>query len=208
MSKCIMVFVSAVLTALPVVASSTRPSQAEPLSNSCITKPDSDPPPGSHWYYNTDRQRDRQCWYVRQEGAKVRAGQEILPVPLPPPKPRSLAIVDAPIKDASVEAALAEAKPESTLISLLSIPWFDLPTTTGSMSREPGMISSYEDEDEDEDITKAPRDDLPLIQPTIAEASDPGPSPARAVLAVFALALLLSSIVAGLVARLSRCSPA
>jgi hypothetical protein len=145
---------------------------------------------------------------VRQEGAKVRAGQEILPVPLPPPKPRSLAIVDAPIKDASAEAALAEAKPESTLISLLSIPWFDLPTTTGSMSREPGMISSYEDEDEDEDITKAPRDDLPLIQPTIAEASDPEPSPARAVLAVFALALLLSSIVAGLVARLSRCSPA
>jgi hypothetical protein len=143
---------------------------------------------------------------VRQEGAKVRAGQEILPVPLPPPKPRSLAIVDAPIKDASAEAALAEAEPESTLISLLSIPWFDLPTTTGSMSREPGMISSYEDEDED--ITKAPRDDLPLIQPTIAEASDPGPLPARAVLAVFALALLLSSIVAGLVARLSRSSPA
>ena len=33
-----------------------------------------------------------------QEGAKVRAGQEILPVPLPPPKPRSLAIVDADVK--------------------------------------------------------------------------------------------------------------
>jgi hypothetical protein len=80
------------------------------------------------------------------------------------------------------------------------------------MSREPGMMSSYSDEDENENviITKAPREDLPLIQPTIAEASDPAiePLPVRAVLAVFALALFLSSIVAGLVARLSRSSPA
>jgi hypothetical protein len=208
MSKCMMVFVSAVLTALPVVTSSTRPGHAEPSSNSCITKPDFDPPPGSHWYYNTDRETDRQCWYLRQEGAKVRAGQEILPVPLPPPKPRSLAIVDASIKDASAEAALAEAEPENTPMSPLLVHWFDVPTTTGSISREPGIISSYGDEDENENVTKAPRDDLPLIQPSIAEPSDPEPLPARAVLAIFALALLLSSIVTGLVARLSRKSPA
>jgi hypothetical protein len=199
--------ISAVLTALLVVTFSTSLSHAESLPNSCIAKPNSDPPPGSHWYYNTDPETDRQCWYLRQDGAKVRLAQEIKRIPLPPPKPRSLAIVDAPIKDAS-----AEAEPESTLTSLLSIPWFDIPTTTGSMSREPGMMSSYSDEDENENvlITKAPREDLPLIQPTIAEASDPAiePLPVRAVLAVFALALFLSSIVAGLVARLSRSSPA
>ena len=187
MSKCMMVFVSAVLSVVLVATSST--SHAERLSNSCIAKPNSDPPPGSHWYYTTDRETDRQCWYLRQEGAKVRAGQEILPVPLPPPKPRSLAIVDAPIKDASAEGALAESEPENARTSPLSIHWLDLPTATGSMSRQLGMISSYGDEDEN--VTKAPRDDLPLIQPTIAEASDPAgePLPARAALTVFALAL-------------------
>jgi hypothetical protein len=198
MPKRMIVFVSAVLSAVLVATSST--SHAERLSNSCIAKPNSDPPPGSHWYYNTDPETDRQCWYLRQEGAKVRLAQEIQRIPLPPPKPRSLAIVDAPIKDAS-----AEAEPESTLTSLLSIPWFDLPTTTGSMSREPGMISSYGDEDENENenenenVTKAPREDLPLIQPTIAEASDPAiePLPARAVLAVFALASAISFIDCG-----------
>jgi hypothetical protein len=31
----------------------------------CLTEPNRDPPPGSHWYYRGDRTNDRKCWYLR-----------------------------------------------------------------------------------------------------------------------------------------------
>jgi hypothetical protein len=31
----------------------------------CLTEPNRDPPPGSHWYYRGDRANDRKCWYLR-----------------------------------------------------------------------------------------------------------------------------------------------
>ena len=47
--------------------------RASRAADDCITKPNAAPPQGSHWYYRTDRTTQRQCWYLKPEGEKVRA---------------------------------------------------------------------------------------------------------------------------------------
>ena len=39
-------------------------------SDECLTEPDAKSPQGSHWYYYTDRESHRKCWYVRRARAK------------------------------------------------------------------------------------------------------------------------------------------
>jgi hypothetical protein len=58
-----------VLTVIASFAASTSTVRA---ANECITKPNSQPPQGQHWYYQTDRESKRQCWYLGPEGATVR----------------------------------------------------------------------------------------------------------------------------------------
>jgi hypothetical protein len=41
-------------------------------ADECIVRPNSQPPQGQHWYYRTDRESKRQCWYLGPEGATVR----------------------------------------------------------------------------------------------------------------------------------------
>jgi hypothetical protein len=37
----------------------------------CIEAPSSPPPQGSHWYYRTDRVKQRKCWYLGPEGKRI-----------------------------------------------------------------------------------------------------------------------------------------
>ena len=37
-------------------------------ADDCITAPNSAGPKGSHWYYKTDRQKRRKCWFLRPPG--------------------------------------------------------------------------------------------------------------------------------------------
>jgi hypothetical protein len=39
----------------------------------CLAAPNSPAPPGSHWYYRSDRSTQRKCWYVRPEDRQDRA---------------------------------------------------------------------------------------------------------------------------------------
>src|SRR5262245_40750254 len=38
----------------------------------CIAAPNSAAPEGSHWYYRTDREKRRKCWYIAREDRTVR----------------------------------------------------------------------------------------------------------------------------------------
>ncbi len=38
-------------------------------ADDCLSAPASEPPPGSHWYYRTDRAKGRKCWFLRTLGA-------------------------------------------------------------------------------------------------------------------------------------------
>src|ERR1051325_722904 len=41
-------------------------------ADECIVKPNAKPPQGQHWYYRTDRETNRQCWYLGPEGGSTR----------------------------------------------------------------------------------------------------------------------------------------
>lgn len=46
-----------------VVGGIARPGTA--FAADCVTAPNSAAPPGSHWYYRTDRTQQRKCWFLR-----------------------------------------------------------------------------------------------------------------------------------------------
>ena len=194
MQKWMIAFTSAILVIILAALSSTRLSYAERSTTTCVAKPGFDPPAGSHWYYSTDQ--GHHCWFLKMEGAKVVMRQEVQPIPLPPRKPASLVIAETPVEDAAAEARSGEP-PQ---IGPNSMPWPDAPETTGSFSRK-FALASYPDAN----VTIALPDDVPRIRPAVMEApvSNAESLPASAVILVFAGALLLASIVVGLVRRLS-----
>jgi hypothetical protein len=195
------VFTSAMLAILLAVTCSTRLSHAERLSSICVAKPHLDPPLGSHWYSSKDPETGRQCWFLKVEGSKAILRQ-VAPIPLPRSKPGTTVIAEIPVEDTPAEAKLTNATPgENELVAPF---WFSV--TTGSYSPEHVPVISVADGN----VTKALRDDVPRIPPAVAEASVPAadPLPARAILTVFAGALLFASIVAGLVRGLSGGTPA
>ncbi len=57
-----------------VVASFAASTGTVRAADECIVKPNAQPPQGQHWYYRTDRDSNRQCWYLGPEGLGVRTG--------------------------------------------------------------------------------------------------------------------------------------
>jgi hypothetical protein len=41
-------------------------------SDECLAGPNRSPPEGMHWYYRVDRETHRKCWYLGEQGTKVR----------------------------------------------------------------------------------------------------------------------------------------
>jgi hypothetical protein len=57
---------------LSVIASFAASTSTVRAADECIVEPNSQPPQGQHWYYQTDRESKRQCWYLGPEGATLR----------------------------------------------------------------------------------------------------------------------------------------
>jgi hypothetical protein len=57
---------------LSVVASFAASTSTVRAADKCIVKPNSQPPQSQHWYYRTDRESNRQCWYLGPEDSSVR----------------------------------------------------------------------------------------------------------------------------------------
>ena len=86
--------------------------RASRAADDCITKPNAAPPQGSHWYYRTDRTTQRQCWYLKPEGEKVRVGvDQPMAAAQPPsaPKPVSTPATQT-FEAAAVETTVIESK--------------------------------------------------------------------------------------------------
>jgi hypothetical protein len=67
---------------LSVVASFAASTSTVRAADECIANPNSQPPQGQHWYYQTDRKSKRQCWYLGPEGATVRKSAAETPAAL------------------------------------------------------------------------------------------------------------------------------
>jgi hypothetical protein len=129
-------------------------------------------------------------------GFTAQSQSETIRVPLP--KPSLLAGETRAADPLATEAASGKNGVEA----IVSVRRFDGPQTTGSASDAPLRISAYTDEADTE-----PRRDTPRpLRPIITEAAPvPNePLPTRAVLAAFFGALLVSSIITGLIFRSAR----
>jgi hypothetical protein len=59
---------AALCTMLAIAVLPNNPARA---AGDCLAAPDSQPPQGSHWYYRSDRGKQRHCWYLAPEGERV-----------------------------------------------------------------------------------------------------------------------------------------
>ena len=50
---------------------------ASSAADDCIATPNAEAPPGSRWYYRTDRATQRKCWYLSSQGRKVGAAHGV-----------------------------------------------------------------------------------------------------------------------------------
>jgi hypothetical protein len=77
-----------------VIMSSMTMSYGAPAADTCRSAPKDNSPEGSHWYYRTDRNTNRKCWYLREESDKVSQSEKQSDAAKPKSKPvatRSLA---------------------------------------------------------------------------------------------------------------------
>jgi hypothetical protein len=85
--------VSSVFTAVLVAfAGAILPGTPASATDDCVAAPKSPPPQGKHWYYRTDREKQRKCWYLAPQGQHVhrvapRAAPRVPPVAGPPAFP-------------------------------------------------------------------------------------------------------------------------
>jgi hypothetical protein len=54
-----------------MLAIAVLPNNLARAAGDCLAAPDSQPPQGSHWYYRSDRAKQRHCWYLAPEGQRV-----------------------------------------------------------------------------------------------------------------------------------------
>jgi len=79
----------------------------------CVTAPTSSAPQNNHWYYRTDRTKQRKCWYLRaanqpsQQGAVQTAPEEALTKPSQS-VPAASSQRSTKLSDAEVEKLYAE----------------------------------------------------------------------------------------------------
>lgn len=87
MANRIVLLVSLMLTG---VALAVTPGSAEPAAEECLAKPKGPAPAGRHWYYRTNRELKRKCWFLGDAGAKTVAATLPKEAVLPPEKPEEL----------------------------------------------------------------------------------------------------------------------
>lgn len=63
-----------VFVVVSVVASFAASTGTVRAAEDCIVKPNAQAPQGQHWYYRTDRDSKRQCWYLGPQDVAVRKG--------------------------------------------------------------------------------------------------------------------------------------
>jgi hypothetical protein len=196
MSERMVILLSAILAVIIAGSFSINIGRAESLDDDCLSKPDSDPPTGSHWYYYVDRGTHGLCWFLAPERETLRKPQAASAIPLPAPRPRSLGTLETMVKTSPIPTLVEAAPEKSSLSASIPVEWLDLLMTRGSGSGEQ-TLSSYARETA-EDVPQA---DLQSNRASVVttESPEPDPLPARAVLIVFAGALLVASLVARLV---------
>jgi hypothetical protein len=143
-------FLAAIVVVLLLAGRTSR------AADECITEPNTAAPQGNHWYYRTDPTTQRQCWYLKPEGEKVRARAEqptaaarSSPGPKLVSTPNSRLSEPAPVETAAIESKAARTDlPAAVEPSRLGTPnqrvGTDLSTTKEAMTGQALGSSSAE----------------------------------------------------------------
>jgi hypothetical protein len=164
-------FVPAILVFLPAaVLLTVQTSFAQHATDDCITKPNSAPPQGGHWYFRVDRMVHRQCWYLGPGGAKVRADtrQAESPMRLPPPRPISPSTAESLAGSTATKALptqIMSAKSDADANAIMR----SLGPSVGTKVSEPASVSNSAAMSYAEERTANSRDDMPLIWPVLPD---------------------------------------
>ncbi len=140
-------------------AASTAPVRA---ADECIAKPNAPAPQGQHWYYRTDRNTNRQCWYLASRG--MSAHQSATETESAAQAPKTPAVSSrasqAPTTEPTAEAGPAAAA-SNGFAPAAPPPW---PEAAGLSGAPPSV---------------APAPHLPNAgEPRLADSIEPAPTPA------------------------------
>jgi hypothetical protein len=160
-------FASVVLASAALAATS---SVAAPAADECIAKPNGPAPAGQHWYYRTNRELKKKCWYLADEGEKTvpvdktasaektpPAAEKAAPVARAKRQPITDALVEQP-DDSSVQPSTSDARAE-----LIDGPKFQQPVATipQRQLQQPQLVQPQ------------------LVQPQLAQPQVMQPQPAQ-----------------------------
>ncbi len=86
------------------------PTHSARAAGDCLAAPNSQPPPGSHWYYRSDRPKQRHCWYLAAEGQRASHAE-------PETQPAARPVASAPAQPSvPLPRPAAAADPSPTLL--------------------------------------------------------------------------------------------
>jgi hypothetical protein len=107
--------VTAVAILGAAIAMPARSTRAEPAATDCLTEPTGAAPPGSHWYYRTDRSTGTRCWHLKPQREKGK-GELAVSKPRPSSGPIAEPKVEPPAEPiARVAEPVAEVPPLQSL---------------------------------------------------------------------------------------------
>jgi len=214
-----LVFVS-LLAGVPLTTLQVR---AAPAADECLSAPNHQPSEGSHWYYRTDRTRNRQCWYQRQAGEEVRSvtpkpESQRMPVAQPPAKAaaeqlataRQVERAAAPLLAPAPVAENAQGIDQATDRQIVqphvqdvvvSAPWRNPAKANVSIAT---ATASTQSAGADAALTAESQGDVPMKEQSSAQATLAAPEAASAIDSKLMLALLAGALVlSGTIGRMT-----
>jgi len=179
--------VTAVAILGAAIAMPARSTRAEPAATDCLTEPTGAAPPGSHWYYRTDRSTGTRCWHLKPRRDK---GQEELAVGTPRPS-------SGPIAEPKVEppARAGVAEPVAEVPTLQSV-WAAAAPIAAASSIEQGAAEQSQMQPPHEQERQADEPSATAVLSVAALPADAISNTRLVTLALVAAVVALAAVIA------------
>ncbi len=152
--------------ALTGIILSGSPARA---ADECLAAPNSSAPPGSHWYYHSDRSTQRKCWYVKPEDRQAHAESPKIQ-PAAKSSAETAAVATGEQINAAGQAERASARPAAVSGNVQT----EAPVS--ERSEAPAVTTSAPSTADEQPASSDKTDLLPMPSPAVV--GDPEPAAA------------------------------
>jgi hypothetical protein len=191
MQKRFALFVFAALFAIPL-------TDLHAASDECLAGPNRSPPEGMHWYYRVDRAAHRKCWYLGEQGTKVRHAARAKPVRAARARPET--VDTTPARSDPQPVATTALRPED-----LALPRATDPAASSRTTEAPSAALDGSTGEETQQVSAAANEPImpSLEAPVNASAAEPvapavpsaPPVSSKLMLALLGGALALAAVI-------------